>query len=124
MATKEKTHHMFVDEDEERKIVVSNDQKKGLQAYKYAFDKHTRLHFQGHLTLLEPSRIGRSDKLSDREKARSMGGNKMEKGPTKRERNGQEARSEPRRVNGLAELSQLKVNYLSAKTTEFQSADE
>lgn len=75
---------MFVDEDGERKVVVSNDRKKGLQVFKYAFYKHTQLLFQDHLTLLEPSRIGRLDKLSDREKARSMGGNKMEKGPTKR----------------------------------------
>lgn len=79
------TRRMLVDEDEERKVVVSNDHKKGLQAFKCAFDKRTRLLFQGHLTLLEPSRIGRLDKLSDREKARSMSGNRMEKGPNGRE---------------------------------------
>lgn len=44
------TRRMLVDEDEESKVVVSNDRKKGLQAFKYAFDKHTRLLFHDHLS--------------------------------------------------------------------------
>ena len=70
--------------------------------------------------------FGRLDKLSGRKEARSSTvGTRWKKG----QRNGRETDKKRDRNRGdevrvLAELSQLKVNYLSAKTTEFQSADE